>query len=113
MEDHVGRCTRTSHSLDTSLEQASPCVLSLYLNIDRFSTFLGHFTPWQIVVSTLTAVYAMRNADKLIGLGGKSWKVRFRIPVMLKLPLKPCTALEPLARLVSIIRSLIFLIRCN
>ncbi|KAF8499726.1 Alpha/Beta hydrolase protein [Russula emetica] len=58
---------------------------------------LRHFTPWQIIVSTLTAVYTMRNADKLIGLGGKSsgLKVRFRIPVMLKLLLKPYTALEP------------------
>jgi hypothetical protein len=69
--------------------------------------------PWQIIVSTLTAVYAMRNADKLIGLGGKSWKVRFRIPVMLKPPLNLCTAPEPLARLVSSIRSLLFPNRCN
>ncbi|KAI0000529.1 Alpha/Beta hydrolase protein [Russula vinacea] len=30
---------------------------------------LRNFTPWQIIVSTLTAVYAMRNADKLVGLG--------------------------------------------
>lgn len=41
-------------------------------NISRFSSFPGNFTPWQIIVSTLTAVYAMRNADKLVGLGGKS-----------------------------------------
>lgn len=33
--------------------------------------FSDDFTPWQIIVSTLTAVYAMRNADKLIGLGGE------------------------------------------
>ena len=72
MEDHVGRCTRTPHSLDSSLEQASPWVLSLDHNISRFSAFIGDFTPWQIIVSTLTAVYAMRNADKLVGLGGKS-----------------------------------------
>ena len=32
---------------------------------------------------------------------------------MLKLPLKLCTAHEPLARLVSFIRSLFFLIWCN
>ncbi|KAE9390381.1 alpha/beta-hydrolase [Gymnopus androsaceus JB14] len=29
---------------------------------------LQRFTPWQIIVSTLTAVYAMRNFDKLLGL---------------------------------------------
>ncbi|KIK67220.1 hypothetical protein GYMLUDRAFT_69413 [Collybiopsis luxurians FD-317 M1] len=30
--------------------------------------FLQRFTPWQIIVSTLTAVYAMRNFDKILGL---------------------------------------------
>lgn len=28
------------------------------------------YTPWQIVVSTLTGVYAIRNLDKILGLGG-------------------------------------------
>ncbi|KAJ3869765.1 Alpha/Beta hydrolase protein [Lentinula novae-zelandiae] len=30
--------------------------------------FLQRFTPWQLIVSTLTAVYAMRNFDKILGL---------------------------------------------
>ncbi|GAW04271.1 hormone-sensitive lipase [Lentinula edodes] len=30
--------------------------------------FLQKFTPWQLIVSTLTAVYAMRNFDKILGL---------------------------------------------
>ncbi|KAJ4483227.1 Alpha/Beta hydrolase protein [Lentinula aciculospora] len=30
--------------------------------------FLQRFTPWQIIVSTLTAVYAIRNFDKILGL---------------------------------------------
>lgn len=29
------------------------------------------FTPWQIIVSTLTGVYAVRNIDKILGLGCK------------------------------------------
>jgi len=35
---------------------------------------LERFSPWQIIVSTLTAVYAVRNLDKITGFGGKSWK---------------------------------------
>ena len=59
------------------------------------------FTPWQIVVSTLTTVYALRNLDKILGLGGENFisidtsardfYLRFSVP----------TAPEPLARLVS------------
>lgn len=41
---------------------------------------LGDFTPWQIIVSTLTAVYAMRNADKLIGLGAPEPLARLYAP---------------------------------
>lgn len=33
---------------------------------------LERFSPWQIIVSTLTAVYAARNLDKITGFGGKS-----------------------------------------
>lgn len=30
------------------------------------------FTPWQLIVSTLTGVYAIRNLDKILGLQGLS-----------------------------------------
>ena len=30
------------------------------------------FTPWQLIVSTLTGVYAVRNLDKILGLAGRS-----------------------------------------
>lgn len=30
----------------------------------------AHFSPWQIIVGTLTTMYASRNLDKLLGLGG-------------------------------------------
>ncbi|KAF9482153.1 alpha/beta-hydrolase [Pholiota conissans] len=38
------------------------------------------FTPWQIILSTLTAVYSIRNLDKLLGLNGKHnlWLHAFR-----------------------------------
>lgn len=28
------------------------------------------FTPWQLILSTLTGVYALRNLDKILGLDG-------------------------------------------
>jgi len=34
------------------------------------SPHVARFSPWQIIVGTLTAVYASRNLDKLLGLGG-------------------------------------------
>ena len=68
----MGRRAWTSHSLDTRLKQAAQCVPDFNRNISRtLSTVTGNFTPWQIIVSTLTVVYAMRNADKLVGLGGE------------------------------------------
>ena len=32
---------------------------------------IERFSPWQIIVSTLTTVYALKNLDKILGLGGK------------------------------------------
>lgn len=31
---------------------------------------IARFSPWQIIVGTLTTMYASRNLDKLLGLGG-------------------------------------------
>ena len=56
---------------------------------------LERFTPWQIIVSTLTAVYSIRNLDKLLGLNGEQ-SSSFLLLCLLTTP----TAPEPLARLV-------------
>ncbi|KAF9231934.1 Alpha/Beta hydrolase protein [Melanogaster broomeanus] len=37
--------------------------------LSRLNRKLQRFSPWQIIVSTLTAVYAARNLDKILGLG--------------------------------------------
>ncbi|KAI0028612.1 Alpha/Beta hydrolase protein [Vararia minispora EC-137] len=37
--------------------------------IRRLNKRLARSTPWQVVVSTLTAVYIIRNLDKILGLG--------------------------------------------
>ncbi|KZT08360.1 alpha/beta-hydrolase [Laetiporus sulphureus 93-53] len=37
--------------------------------IRRANRALRRFTPWQLVVSTLTGVYAVRNLDRILGLG--------------------------------------------
>ena len=50
----------------TLREQSFPCTTSfLTINPERY-------TPWQVIVSTLTALYAIRNLDKIFGLGCKS-----------------------------------------
>ncbi|GAA6060484.1 hypothetical protein JCM10212_007115 [Sporobolomyces blumeae] len=38
----------------------------LYLR--RVNRFLSRFTPWQLILSTLTALYALRHGDVLLGL---------------------------------------------
>lgn len=35
----------------------------------RANRVLQRFTPWQLIVSTLTGVYTVRNLDKILGLG--------------------------------------------
>ncbi|KAF9454042.1 alpha/beta-hydrolase [Macrolepiota fuliginosa MF-IS2] len=36
--------------------------------LPRLNRRLQRFTPWQLILSTLTAVYALRNLDKILGL---------------------------------------------
>ncbi|KAI0063628.1 alpha/beta-hydrolase [Artomyces pyxidatus] len=51
-----------------------------FLWIRRLNRKLQRFTPWQIVVSTLTAVYAIRNLDKILGLGAPEPLARLYSP---------------------------------
>ena len=68
----MGRRPRASHPLDTILEPENRYgAMPRYIVPSISYPFVDDFTPWQIIVSTLTAVYAMRNADKLIGLDGE------------------------------------------
>ncbi|KAL1939810.1 hypothetical protein VTO73DRAFT_9510 [Trametes versicolor] len=39
-----------------------------FLYIRQANRALRRFTPWQLIVSTLTGVYAVRNLDKILGL---------------------------------------------
>ncbi|KAA1474229.1 alpha/beta-hydrolase [Dentipellis sp. KUC8613] len=48
--------------------------------IRRANRAIKRFTPWQIVVSTLTAVYAIRHLDKLLGLGAPEPLARLYSP---------------------------------
>ncbi|KAF8639568.1 hypothetical protein AX17_001470 [Amanita inopinata Kibby_2008] len=41
---------------------------------------LKRFTPWQIILSTLTAVYALRNLDKILGLAAPEPLARLYSP---------------------------------
>ncbi|KAG1731531.1 Alpha/Beta hydrolase protein [Suillus paluster] len=41
---------------------------------------LQHFSPWQIIVSTMTALYAARNLDKILGFGAPEPLARLYSP---------------------------------
>lgn len=49
---------------------------SSWLNSERF-------TPWQLIVGTLTSLYAIRNLDKILGLAGISSKCHATIHMFL------------------------------
>ncbi|KZP34361.1 alpha/beta-hydrolase [Athelia psychrophila] len=51
-----------------------------YLWLRKANRALSHFTPWQLVASTLTGVYAVRNLDKILGLGSPEPLARLYSP---------------------------------
>ncbi|KAH7912001.1 Alpha/Beta hydrolase protein [Hygrophoropsis aurantiaca] len=51
-----------------------------FLWLRRLNKSLKRFTPWQIIVSTLTVVYASRNLDKILGLGSPEPLARLYSP---------------------------------
>ncbi|KAG6837502.1 hypothetical protein H0H93_008427 [Arthromyces matolae] len=60
--------------------------------------FLQRFTPWQIIVSTLTTLYAIRNFDKILGLDCTTISL---YPILCSFLINKLAAPEPLARLYS------------
>lgn len=48
--------------------------------LPRFNKTLQRFTPWQIVLSTLTAVYTIRNFDKILGVSAPEPLARLYSP---------------------------------
>lgn len=54
------------------------------------------FTPYQLIVGTMTAIYALRNLDVILGLGGE-----LTLPISNFFAEPPHTGPEPLTRLVS------------
>ena len=66
----VRACSGLEEPIDSSV---SPLSMRSILFIQKSATFFFFFTerfsPWQLVVSTLTGVYAIRNLDKIVGLG--------------------------------------------
>lgn len=37
----------------------------------KLTRHLGHFTPYQLILGTLTLAYAIRHLDDLLGIGGQ------------------------------------------
>ncbi|EIW82765.1 alpha beta-hydrolase [Coniophora puteana RWD-64-598 SS2] len=46
----------------------------------KINRYLKRFTPWQIIVSVLTTMYAARNIDKILGLGAPEPLARLYSP---------------------------------
>jgi hypothetical protein len=78
----------------------------MYAYSFQFTLLLERFSPWQIIVSTLTAVYAARNLDKITGFGGKSRERYHQLIHLIRA--WNIAAPEPLARLVSPCPLLVF-----
>lgn len=53
-------------------------VMSISLVLTSF-IYLGRFTPFQLIAGTLTVLYMLKNADRMIGLGGKLLMSSIRI----------------------------------
>lgn len=49
----------------------------------------ARFTPWQLIVSTLTGVYAVRNFDKILGLQGTLVKFTATHSALMQLEYSP------------------------
>ncbi|KAL0578752.1 hypothetical protein V5O48_003250 [Marasmius crinis-equi] len=50
------------------------------LGLTKANRALQRFSPWQIILSTLTAAYAMRNLDKIVGLSAPEPLARLYSP---------------------------------
>ncbi|KAG7098753.1 hypothetical protein E1B28_000662 [Marasmius oreades] len=50
------------------------------LGLKRANRFLKRFSPWQIILTTLTTAYAMRNLDKILGLSSPEPLARLYSP---------------------------------
>ncbi|KAF8125003.1 Alpha/Beta hydrolase protein [Boletus edulis] len=51
-----------------------------FLWLRQLNRKLQRFSPWQIIVSTLTTVYALKNLDKILGLGSPEPLARLYSP---------------------------------
>ncbi|KAF9263321.1 alpha/beta-hydrolase [Marasmius fiardii PR-910] len=50
------------------------------LGLKRANRYLKRFSPWQIILTTLTTAYAMRNLDKILGLNSPEPLARLYSP---------------------------------
>ncbi|ESK96573.1 hormone-sensitive lipase [Moniliophthora roreri MCA 2997] len=51
-----------------------------FLSLRKANSALKRYTPWQIILSTLTTVYAIRNLDKILGLSAPEPLARLYSP---------------------------------
>lgn len=66
------RPQRAQISVAQTCQQGSACACQPFTHAIALTTApADRFTPWQLIVSTLTGVYAVRNLDKILGLAGR------------------------------------------
>ena len=64
------RCT-TLLVAETIEQETTYVLTSGIVSLLPLTRVTERFSPWQIIVSTLTTVYALKNLDKIVGLGCK------------------------------------------
>lgn len=63
------KLSKLCYHAQAGIIQHSDCSIFQYLSVE-------HFTPYQLVLGTLTVVYALRHLDDLLGIGGKLSSIR-------------------------------------
>jgi hypothetical protein len=70
-----GDCSRCDGDCSVSWDLSIKSLVSrplLRKDLWADSLLVERFTPYQLIVGTMTAIYALRNLDVLLGLGGQS-----------------------------------------
>lgn len=70
LETHLWKPGRTPCLVAETVEQKTAYVHSFGI-LSLLTRAAERFSPWQIIVSTLTTVYALKHLDKILGLGCK------------------------------------------
>lgn len=84
MANRAWKCWTPPNFMSEESKQCPKCDYPPYMEqVYLLTSQSEHFTPWQIIVSTLTALYAIRNFDKILGLGCESLEIAYLFPQLM------------------------------